>query len=59
MAISVGKFTGLDYWTGLLDSIYPQNLVSCTVTTTKSYCQSYSAHHWGIRTFILYSATCL
>ena len=30
------------HWTGLLDSKFAQNLISCTVTTTKSYCQSSS-----------------
>ena len=36
-----GVPTGLlDWTTGL--KIYPQNLVFCTVTTTKSYCQSSS-----------------
>ena len=44
-AINIGlMLTGVPiHWTGLLDwttglKIYPQNLVSCTVKTTKSYC---------------------
>ena len=42
----ITSITGVPiHWTGLLDwttglKIYPQNLVSCTVTTTKSYCWS-------------------
>ena len=62
-SVSIQKTRGVtNHWTGLLDwttglKIYPQNLVSCTVATTKSYCQSSSKAVPIIGATILCSAT--